>query len=182
MLIDRLFVEWNIKLDIFIELCYITNRTSYLIIFENWIIRGDNLNILPLKEMRENGNFTTISNNVLDDASISKDARFLYCILSRYYNEELEYSYPTRTHLAFTMGVTEKSVDKYIKELINLGLIEVVGYRKVGRFSNNVYKIYYYDSQREVKDTIVLTDNIEAGSLDGSNGGKFEESLDKTIS
>ena len=143
------------------------------------------MNILPIKNMRENGNFTTISNNVLDDASISKDARFLYCILSRYYNEELEYSYPTRTHLAFTMGVTEKSVDKYIKELISLGLIEVVGYRKVGRFSNNVYKIYYYDSQKEVKDTIVLTNSLDQVAKDVKqvfDSGNLEKSLEENIS
>ena len=140
------------------------------------------MNILPLKEMRENGNFTTISNNVLDDASISKDARFLYCILTRYYNEDLEYSYPTRTHLAFAMGITEKSVDKYIKELISLGLIEVVGYRKVGRFSNNVYKIYYYDSQKEVKDTIVLTNSLDQVTKDVKqvfDSGNLEESLEE---
>ena len=155
------------------------------IFFENWITWGDNLNILPIKDMRENGNFTTISNNVLDDASISKDARFLYCILSRYYNEELEYSYPTRTHLAFTMGVTEKSVDKYIKELLSLELIEVVGYRKVGRFSNNVYKIYYYDSQKEVKDTIVLTNSLDQVAKDVKqvfDSGNLEESLEESIS
>ena len=140
------------------------------------------MNILPLKYMRENGSFTTISNNVLDDASISKDARFLYCILTRYYNEDLEYSYPTRTHLAFTMGITEKSVDKYIKELISLGLIEVVGYRKVGRFSNNVYKIYYYDSQKEVKDTIVLTNSLDQVTKDVKqvfDSGNLEESLEE---
>lgn len=140
------------------------------------------MNILPIKNMRENGSFTTISNNVLDDASISKDARFLYCILTRYYNEDLEYSYPTRTHLAFTMGITEKSVDKYIKELISLGLIEVVGYRKVGRFSNNVYKIYYYDSQKEVKDTIVLTNSLDQVAKDVKqvfDSGNLEESLEE---
>ena len=119
------------------------------------------MNILPIKHMREkgSGNFTTISNHVLDDASISKDARFLYCILSRYYNEDLEYSYPTRTHLSLLMGVTEKTIDRYVKELLDVGLIEVIGYRKVGKFSNNVYKIYYYDSQREVEDTITFIDS-----------------------
>ena len=117
------------------------------------------MNILPIKNMREKGNFTTISNHVLDDTFISKDARFLYCILSRYYNEDLEYSYPTRTHLSLLMGVTEKTIDRYVKELLDVGLIEVIGYRKVGKFSNNVYKIYYYDSQREVEDTITFIDS-----------------------
>ena len=114
------------------------------------------LNILPIKNMRENGNFTTVSNYVLEDASLSKDARFLYCILSRYYNEELEYSYPTRTHLALLLGVNEKTIDRYVKELLEVRLIEIIGYRKVGKFSNNVYKIYYYDSQRSIEDTITF--------------------------
>lgn len=114
------------------------------------------MNILPIKNMREQGNFTTISNHVLDDASISKDARFLYCILSRYYNEELEYSYPTRTHLSLLLGVTEKTIDRYVNELLEAKLIEVIGYRKVGKFSNNVYKIYYFESPRSIEDTITF--------------------------
>lgn len=117
------------------------------------------MNILPLKEMRENGNFTTISNHVLEDTALSKDARFLYCILTRYYNETLEYSYPTRTHLALLLGVNEKTIDRYVKELLEAKLIEIIGYRKVGKFSNNVYKIYYYDSQKSIEDTITFIDS-----------------------
>ena len=86
-LFKLLYFSSNFK---FIVLEYETRASYFIYFFENWITWGDNLNILPIKDMRENGNFTTISNNVLDDASISKDARFLYCILSRYYNEELE--------------------------------------------------------------------------------------------
>ena len=114
------------------------------------------MNILPIKNMRENGNFTTISNYVLEDTTLSKDARFLYCILTRYYNEDLEYSYPTRTHLALLLGVNEKTIDRYVRELLEANLIEIIGYRRVGKFSNNVYKIYYYDGQISIEDTITF--------------------------
>ena len=67
-----------------------------------------------------------IDNDILREASLSRNARFLYVVLSSFANNETGECFPSRSELARLMGYSKAaSVDPYLAELVDARLISV---------------------------------------------------------
>jgi DNA-binding MarR family transcriptional regulator len=75
-----------------------------------------------IKEMISMNDYIQIPRHVAENKNISFSARMLYGVLASF----PEGKYPSIRYLGELLGITAKSVHKYIKELEANGLIEVV--------------------------------------------------------
>ena len=82
-------------------------------------------------------NFTQISN---DAFKLTTGNEFkVYCFLCKHYNKKEGYSYPSLSTIAFDTNMSVPTVQKCIKKLEELGLIEVF---KLEDESRNFYVVY----------------------------------------
>lgn len=78
-----------------------------------------------------------VHNEIIDEWSLSVAELALYITFIRYTNNLLGYAFPSRKKLAIKFGVGERTIDKYIQNLVDSGLIKVE--RKKGQ--NNHYTV-----------------------------------------
>jgi hypothetical protein len=77
---------------------------------------------------------------------ISIGARGLLLTLANYYNDEELYAWPTRELLADEFGVSERTVDNWIRELKDRDLVQVVRHPT---YRNNCYMMEAVESLLE---------------------------------
>ncbi|MEG1142214.1 MAG: helix-turn-helix domain-containing protein [Clostridia bacterium] len=82
-----------------------------------------------------NQGFTPIENRLLKDTSLSCKARMLAIIISSYCHEGNE-CYPSQQTLANDMGMSVRSIQRYLTELKEAGIVRVI---RRGHTSN-IYK------------------------------------------
>jgi Helix-turn-helix domain len=87
------------------------------------------------------GQYVKLFTHFLEHPSLSDRAKLLYCLLCRYYNRELGYSYPSQALLSETLNRDPKTIRHYLKELANAGLIII---HRAGQGENNHYALPYY--------------------------------------
>ena len=104
-------------------------------------------------------------------SEISPGAKICYARLARFAGKDGS-CYPKRDTIAKSIGISERQVDRYIKELKNQGLIDV---RQLGLGRNNEYIFYwhewmdgYYKDKTDVADQDV-TDMAGQESTDMSS-------------
>lgn len=87
-------------------------------------------------------NFTQISNDVF---KLTTGNEFkVYCYLCKNYNKNYGYSYPSLSTIAFDTNMSVPTVQKCIKKLEELKLIQVFKFEdKNSKYVNNIYKVYY---------------------------------------
>lgn len=87
-------------------------------------------------------NFTQISNDVF---KLTTGNEFkIYCYLCKNYNKNYGYSYPSLSTIAFDTNMSVPTVQKCIKKLEELKLIQVFKFEdKNSKYVNNIYKVYY---------------------------------------
>lgn len=67
-----------------------------------------------------------VDNDIIRETSLSRNARFLYVILSSHADNETRKCFPSRATLATLMDYSKAaSVDPYLAELVDMGLISV---------------------------------------------------------
>lgn len=81
-------------------------------------------------------NFTPVSNNIID-MEMSDGAYRLYCLIQSYcYGEKMQ-CYPSQNTLAARLRKSVRTIQRYITELIELGLIKV----KRRGSTSNLYEV-----------------------------------------
>ncbi|WDU84230.1 helix-turn-helix domain-containing protein [Caloramator sp. Dgby_cultured_2] len=89
-------------------------------------------------EVRREWHYTIVENHVLK-ANISPNAKLLYVILCMYANKEKE-CFPSYERLMKDIGIKSKAtLSNAIKELINIGVLEVISGKDEGK--SNIYII-----------------------------------------
>lgn len=83
------------------------------------------------------GGFTSIPNRILRNGDISLGARMCYSMLLSYAWQE-NFCFPAQTRLAEDLGIGERTVRQYLKELRDAGLIT---WKQRGLNRPNVYQI-----------------------------------------
>jgi len=82
--------------------------------------------------------WTGVPNFILESKEISVGAKLTYAMLLKY-ARELEECFPGQDRLADDIGTSRQSVNAYIRELRQAGLISV---RRRGQGRPNVYTVY----------------------------------------
>ena len=82
--------------------------------------------------------WTGVPNFILESDKISTGAKLTYAMLLKY-ARELDECFPGQDRLAKDMGTTRQSVNTYIKDLRNAGLITV---KRRGQGRPNLYTIH----------------------------------------
>ena len=86
-----------------------------------------------------------ISKELVFNANLSRDARFLYIILKSFTNDRKKEAFPTREYLCAILQCSDKSLSKYLKELENSKLVAKTRARnQSGVYEHNVYEIIEY--------------------------------------
>jgi hypothetical protein len=80
--------------------------------------------------------FTMVPNGILTDSSLSMPARLTWALLAQYAWED-ESAFPGQARLAEELGVTDRSLRDYLRELEAAGLLETVQ-RGMGRTNEYV--------------------------------------------
>lgn len=92
--------------------------------------------------MARTGGFTRTPNDLLEDGTISASARLLYIILLKY-AWTVNKAYPGQKRLAKMVGVDDRTIRTYLKELEGKGLISV---RRQGLTKTNLYTLHKWIS------------------------------------
>ena len=87
--------------------------------------------------------FTKLYNNILFDPNLSPSAKTLYAVLIKYTGNK-SYCYPSQISLGADLGVSTKSIGRWLKELTSHGLITT---KRRGLAQSNVY--YLAKSERK---------------------------------
>lgn len=82
--------------------------------------------------------WTGVPNFILESKDISVGAKLTYAMLLKY-ARELDECFPGQDRLAKDMGATRQSVNAYIKNLREVGLISV---KRIGQGRPNIYTIH----------------------------------------
>ena len=83
------------------------------------------------------GNFTIISNELLEESQLSIPARYLLCVLIRRCQSD-EWCYPSQITLGKYLNVSSRTIRSYLNELEEAGLILRV---RTGFNRPNTYKV-----------------------------------------
>lgn len=78
-------------------------------------------------------NFTMIPNGVISDKNISHGAFRLYCILNSYCYGSKDMCFPSQNTLAQRMNKCIRTIQRYLKELMENGIIKI---KRRGSVSN----------------------------------------------
>lgn len=110
--------------------------------------------------------YSYLPNSIMRCKDISIEAKAVYGYL-RGYKGSSEYAYPSRSWMAYQLNISQNSLTKYIKELINKGLI----YKQQGRTVGNKYdnNRYYFN------DDLVLNNQSTQNSITQNLTYSFEE-------
>ena len=94
-----------------------------------------------------------IPKSVMRCKNISIQAKAIYAYLISFAGRKSE-AYPSRKLMCYDLNVSQDTLNKYLKELIEQKLISKTQSRKESKFANNVYCFNY-----EIEPVILLTDN-----------------------
>ncbi|MGA8611708.1 MAG: helix-turn-helix domain-containing protein [Xanthobacteraceae bacterium] len=101
------------------------------------ILKDRNIEIVGADLATRHG-FTQVPNFILTNAAISVGAKLAYAMLLKYAWGD-DACFPGQTKLAVDMGSGERSVRRYLEELENAGLLEIVQ-RGLGK--TNLYRLF----------------------------------------
>lgn len=82
-----------------------------------------------------------ISKEFLFDTNLSLEARFVYIVLKSFVNNTTIEAFPSIEYLCSITGFTNKTVQKYTRELIQKKVIAKRQVKVKGKFSHNVYSL-----------------------------------------
>lgn len=77
---------------------------------------------------------------VMQDRSISISAKAVYAYFCSFTGSG-DCCFPTRKKICYDLGISNDSLSKYIKQLVDNGYLQVEQIKENGRFSHNVYKL-----------------------------------------
>jgi predicted transcriptional regulator len=84
----------------------------------------------------------SISKDFVLDNSLSAESRLLFIILKSFTNDKTKIAFPSRIFLTKSMNCSNRSLSKYIDELIQSGYINKRKERSLnGTFKRNLYEI-----------------------------------------
>lgn len=84
----------------------------------------------------------SVSRNFIQDQKLTRDARFLFVLLKSYANHETLAAFPSRELLCNKMNCTDRSLGRYLNELIQTGYVKKTKERKSdGTYERNIYSI-----------------------------------------
>lgn len=90
-----------------------------------------------------------ISAELIDRDDLSKDAKLLYITLKRFTNNKTKEAFPSLLKLEKCLGCKRKSIQKYLKELIDKGCIHKQRIRdEKGIYKNNIYTLIEIEAEK----------------------------------
>lgn len=85
--------------------------------------------------------YTKVYRSFIEQEDLTRDAKILYVCLMVYVNNKFQ-CWPSYSLICRNLGMTDKTLTKYINELIEKGYIKCEQNRENGqRFANNIYTI-----------------------------------------
>lgn len=93
-----------------------------------------------------NGGFTQISNQLIDDFELDSEARFLYIYM---YSRPDDWTFYNKQMCKAMKIKSEETLRKYVKQLVEFGWLEVTQLREKGVFKENQYTIYQQSSNKK---------------------------------
>lgn len=114
-----------------------------LIDYATGISQGIFLTKMKKDKIQYRGNWHySISKSFVCNATLTRDARFLFIVLKSYTNDTKKEAFPSRELLCKLMQCSENSLTKYITELKVNGFLNIKRERNEnGEFHHNVYEI-----------------------------------------
>lgn len=89
-----------------------------------------------------------VTNSLVRDGSLSRDARLLYIMLQGYVGPSCEMPFPSLATLSSYMGCHRDSVQKYLAELVVAGLIKKHVGRAGGKFQSTRYELIEHKPEK----------------------------------
>lgn len=118
------------------------------------------------------GPFSIVPEWVLD-RDLSSTALKLYIVLARYADWDTQMAFPSRETLAQRMGVSEKTVDRSVTELVEKNCIEKISR---GRYASALYKVFQVDPLgSDVAEETKMSDEETKMSRERTNLSKRED-------
>ncbi|EJB86268.1 helix-turn-helix domain-containing protein [Helicobacter pylori] len=118
------------------------------------------MNYILKNNLNVESNYTKTANSILIDSPLSRDARIVFITLS-----SLASSFnPRKEFLCKQLDMNEKTLNKYLKELVQKGFLKIIYYKnKLGRFlGKRAYILAPTKEQLEQEDSIIIDESNRA--------------------
>ena len=110
------------------------------------VIRERNIELVT-KDPVVLGGFTQVPNFILENPDLSEGAKVVYSLFLRYAWDN-DFCFPGQQTLAKSMGRGVATVNRFVKELEKVGLIDIT---KRGQGRTNLYKIKFTVTKKRRK-------------------------------
>ncbi|WP_154415647.1 helix-turn-helix domain-containing protein [Helicobacter pylori] len=120
------------------------------------------MNYILKNNLNVESNYTKTANSILIDSPLSRDARIVFITLS-----SLASSFnPRKEFLCKQLGMNIKTLNKYLKELVQKGFLKIIYYKnKLGKFLGKMaYILAPTKEQLEQDDFIIVDESNRAGT------------------
>ncbi|GAA8337427.1 hypothetical protein HpNP141_15140 [Helicobacter pylori] len=120
------------------------------------------MNYILKNNLNVESNYTKTANSILIDSPLSRDARIVFITLS-----SLASSFnPRKEFLCKQLDMNAKTLNKYLKELVQKGFLKIVYYKnKLGKFlGKRAYILAPTKEQLEQEDFIIVDESNRAGT------------------
>ncbi|MCQ2616842.1 helix-turn-helix domain-containing protein [Helicobacter pylori] len=115
------------------------------------------MNYILKNNLNMESNYTKTANSILIDSPLSRDARIVFITLS-----SLASSFnPRKEFLCKQLDMNEKTLNKYLKELVQKGFLKIIYYKnKLGKFlGKRAYILAPTKEQLEQEDSIIVDES-----------------------
>ncbi|WQV25649.1 helix-turn-helix domain-containing protein [Helicobacter pylori] len=137
------------------------------------------MNYILKNNLNVESNYTKTANSILIDSPLSRDARIVFITLS-----SLASSFnPRKEFLCKQLDMNEKTLNKYLKELVQKGFLKIIYYKnKLGKFlGKKAYILAPTKEQLEQNDSIIIDESNRAETPKFTMRQKAQKQAEKPL-
>lgn len=137
------------------------------------------MNYILKNNLNVESNYTKTANSILIDSPLSRDARIVFITLS-----SLASSFnPRKEFLCKQLDMNEKTLNKYLKELVQKGFLKIIYYKnKLGKFlGKRAYILAPTKEQLEQDDSIIIDESNRAETPKFTMRQKAQKQAEKPL-
>ncbi len=137
------------------------------------------MNYILKNNLNVESNYTKTANSILIDSPLSRDARIVFITLS-----SLASSFnPRREFLCKQLDMNAKTLNKYLKELVQKGFLKIIYYKnKLGKFlGKKAYILAPTKEQLEQDDSIIIDESNHAETPKFTMRQKAQKQAEKPL-
>ena len=123
-----------------------------------------------------NDGYGVIPKAVMQDRNLSATAKLLYAYLSSFAGAD-NFCFPSKEKIMFDLGLSQGTISKYLKELVQHGLVSVSQKKEGGRFSHNLYSLNRAPYAKLPHTVETVTEPTVYGDLTATNNRNNKEHI-----